>query len=128
MHDYFTNKVVFITGAASGIGLELARQLISLDARVVVTDRDAEGAERAAADLGEKAVASPLDVTDAGAFESALDRAWDEQGRVDILVNNAGFGMAGEIADIDEGMWELSLIHISEPTRPELVSRMPSSA
>jgi NAD(P)-dependent dehydrogenase (short-subunit alcohol dehydrogenase family) len=106
MHDYFTNKVVFITGAASGIGLELARQLISLDARVVVTDRDAEGAERAAADLGEKAVASPLDVTDAGAFEAALDRAWDEQGRVDILVNNAGFGMAGEIADIDKGMWE----------------------
>jgi NAD(P)-dependent dehydrogenase (short-subunit alcohol dehydrogenase family) len=106
MGEYFEDKVVFITGAASGIGLELARQLTARGARVAVTDRDAEGCERAAAELGSSAVAWPLDVTDSGAFESTLDRVWDECGRVDVLVNNAGFGMAGEIADIDAGMWE----------------------
>ncbi len=106
MRDYYRDKVVFITGGAGGIGLELARQLTAAGARVVVTDRDAEGCERAARELGEGVVAWPLDVADSEAFEAVLQRAWDEFGRVDILVNNAGFGMAGEIADIDTGMWE----------------------
>lgn len=104
--DYYRGKVVFITGAASGIGLEMARQLLTHGARIVLSDRDAAGVERVAGTLGEGASWVPLDVADGSAFESALDEAWQRCGRVDILVNNAGFGMAGEIADIDAGMWE----------------------
>jgi NAD(P)-dependent dehydrogenase (short-subunit alcohol dehydrogenase family) len=104
--DYFRDKVVFITGAASGIGLEMARQLLTFGARVVLSDRDAEGCERAAVRLGEGAIWLRLDVADGPAFETALDEAWRRCGRVDILVNNAGFGMAGETADIDADMWE----------------------
>ncbi len=104
--NYYRDKVVFITGAASGIGLELARQLLGFGARVVLSDRDAAGCERAAGTLGDGASWVQLDVADAQAFESALDEAWERCGRVDVLVNNAGFGMAGEIADITEEMWE----------------------
>lgn len=104
--DYYKNKVVFITGAASGIGLELARQLVDLGAEVLLTDKEADACRGAADSLGEKAHAVTLDVTRPDDFERALDEAWQRFGRVDIVVNNAGFGMAGEIADIDAGMWE----------------------
>lgn len=104
--DYYKDKVVFITGAASGIGLELARQLVDAGAQVILTDKEAGACQAAADSLGDKAYAIGLDVTKPDDFERALDDAWQRFGRVDIVVNNAGFGMGGEIADINAGMWE----------------------
>ena len=104
--DYYKDKIVFITGAASGIGLELARQLIERSAQVIVTDKEGEACRAVADSLGERAHGIELDVTKPDDFESVLDDAWQRFGRIDIVVNNAGFAMGGEIADIDAGMWE----------------------
>lgn len=104
--DDYRGKVVFITGAASGIGQELARQLVTLGAHVVLTDRDGEGCRLVAESLGQGAEAATLDVTRPEDFEKALDAAWERFGRVDILFNNAGLGSGGEFAEIDAGMWE----------------------
>lgn len=106
MDEYYRDKVVFLTGAASGIGKELARQLMKLGAQVMLTDRDGEDCRVVAESLGENAEARTLDVTQPEDFDQALDAAWERFGRVDILVNNAGIGMGGEFADIDAGMWE----------------------
>jgi len=86
-------RVVLITGAARGVGCEVARQLASADALVLVSARQQENAERAAAELGSagnvRALPVDLDVSDpdAGAEAAAALRA--DPGRLDILINNA---------------------------------------
>ena len=58
--DDYRGKVVFITGAASGIGQELARQLVTLGAHVVLTDRDGEGCRLVAESLAQGAEPEPI--------------------------------------------------------------------
>ena len=79
--DYYKDKIVFITGAASGIGLELARQLIERSAQVIVTDKEGEACRAVADSLGERAHGIELDVTKPDDFESVLDDAWQRFGR-----------------------------------------------
>lgn len=88
--ERFADRVVFITGATSGIGRELARAFASEGARVVGTGRDQA---RLAALAPEVEVALTLDVTDSRSVEVATRAALDRLGRVDVLVNNAGIGL-----------------------------------
>jgi NAD(P)-dependent dehydrogenase (short-subunit alcohol dehydrogenase family) len=83
-------KVALVTGAASGIGLGIARILSAAGVRVAVNDLDPAAAERAAAEIGADAFAAPGNVADAKAAEAIVARAVDLAGRIDILVNNAG--------------------------------------
>ena len=86
LHD----RVLLITGGAQGIGLETARSAIERGARVVLVDLELDSAERAAAELGERALGLAADVTDPAALEEAFDKARDHFGRVDVVVANAG--------------------------------------
>ncbi len=89
MHDAgLAGRVALITGAGSGLGAAFARRLASDGAIVVVNDLDREAAERVAAEVRGEAAA--FDVTDAAAFDAAMDGAVARHGRLDILVNNAG--------------------------------------
>ena len=98
------DAVVFVTGAGSGIGEGLSRRFADEGARVViVTDLDAEQAERVAADLG--ATAIQLDVTDEAAVNAAIDRVETEHGPIDLLVNNAGVGTGGSV-DVATEVWQ----------------------
>jgi NAD(P)-dependent dehydrogenase (short-subunit alcohol dehydrogenase family) len=99
-----STKVVAVTGAARGIGLATARAFAEAGAVVALGDLDADLAERAAADLGGKAVGLRLDVTDPASFEAFLAAAEDALGPLDVLVNNAGIMPTGLFADESAAM------------------------
>jgi 3-oxoacyl-[acyl-carrier protein] reductase len=85
-------KVAVVTGAASGFGEGIARKFVAEGARVIVADRDGEGAERAAAALGTSASAVRADVTKGSDVKTMIEAAEQRFGAIDILVNNAGMG------------------------------------
>ncbi len=105
------DKVAFITGGASGIGLGMAQAFADAGMRLVLADVDMAGAEKAAADLvakGAKARAVQLDIVDPSAWQRAAAEAESAFGPIDVLCNNAGVaGIARPVAEIpfDEWRW-----------------------
>ncbi len=91
-----------ITGAARGIGRATARAFLAAGMRVAIGDVDLAAAEQTAAELGPRAVALPLDVTDRDSFARFLDAAEEQLGPLDVLVNNAGIMPVGRFLDEDD--------------------------
>lgn len=90
-------KVAIVTGASTGIGLAIARRFAARGGRVAVVARTPSKLESAAREIGEAAVAFPLDVLDFAALEALPGRVVDRFGRLDVVVNNAGLNHRGEI-------------------------------
>lgn len=84
-------SVVLVTGAAHGLGREVARQLADSGRHVVITAREADQARQAAAELGEDVTALPvgLDVSRPDSVAAAAEAMTAHPGRLDALVNNA---------------------------------------
>jgi NAD(P)-dependent dehydrogenase (short-subunit alcohol dehydrogenase family) len=118
-------KVVFVTGAARGIGRATAAALVTEGARVVIADLDGELAARTGREIG--AVAVQLDVTDHAAFTAALDETEREAGRLDVLINNAGVMAIGAFADDSTAsayrQFEINVFAVMHGTR-EAIARM----
>lgn len=96
----FTGRVVFITGASSGIGAALAREFARQGADLALAARRGERLDALAAELasaGRRALALPCDVTRDGDLERAVARTMADLGRLDVLVANAGFGLVGRL-------------------------------
>jgi meso-butanediol dehydrogenase / (S,S)-butanediol dehydrogenase / diacetyl reductase len=90
--ERFEGWAVMLTGAGRGIGQATARRFAAEGAGVLVTDRDGDRAEQAAArirEAGGTAHALPCDVADRAAVEAAVAHAVERFGRLDVLVNNA---------------------------------------
>jgi short-subunit dehydrogenase len=88
-----SGRVVFITGASRGLGLEMARVFGARGARVALCARDADELERARHDLqtrGIDAFVAVADVRHRGEVERAVARVVEQLGEIDVLVNNAG--------------------------------------
>jgi NAD(P)-dependent dehydrogenase (short-subunit alcohol dehydrogenase family) len=100
--------VAVITGAARGIGLETARQL-SATHRVALLDRDAPGAERAAAGIGGDAVHAACDITNAASVASAVADVVERCGGIDVAISNAGIATAGALRHLDPDVLALQL-------------------
>lgn len=96
-----SEKVVFITGASSGIGAATARAASAAGAKVVLVARREDRITALADELGESAVAVRADVTDAAQVRHAIARAVEAFGGIDVVVNNAGQAMTGAIEDVD---------------------------
>src|SRR5687768_16692497 len=104
-----SGRVAVVTGAASGIGLGVARQFAADGHSVALLDRDGVGAEQAAAALraeGASAVGLEVDVADWDAVPIAFGRIRDELGPVDILVTSAGIDSFDSVLDVTRELWE----------------------
>ena len=94
-------KTALITGAARGIGLAFARAYVAEGARVAIGDIDVDRAARAAAELGDSAVAIEMDVTRQDSIDAAVAETVDRLGRIDILINNAAVFTAAPLVEIE---------------------------
>jgi 3-hydroxybutyrate dehydrogenase len=110
------NKVAVITGAASGIGKEIARTFGRSGATVVIADRNAAAAKEAAAELGstgQRTVAVAMDVTSETDVESGLAHVVAACGRIDVLVSNAGIQIVAPLDQLPFADWKrLLAIHL----------------
>ena len=86
----FTNQTAIVTGAASGIGRAIAHQLVALGATVALLDLNTDAVTAEAVQLGERATAFPVDLTNKFAVQQVVTDIIARFGRVDILVNAAG--------------------------------------
>jgi NAD(P)-dependent dehydrogenase (short-subunit alcohol dehydrogenase family) len=93
-----SGKTALITGAAGGIGAEIARRFREEGASVFVCDVNRAEGEKTAASMG--AVFIPLDVTSEESWKAALSAVLDRTGRLDVLVNNAGITVRKNIEEM----------------------------
>ena len=109
--DQFKGKVAFITGAASGIGLGIARACLREGMQVAITDvRDAALKSAAASlDGGDSVLQLHLDVTDRNQWTACADRVNAELGGVDLLCSNAGVNFIGATQEATFDDWDFAL-------------------
>ncbi|GAA0325938.1 3-hydroxybutyrate dehydrogenase [Oceanobacillus oncorhynchi subsp. oncorhynchi] len=103
------NKVVFITGAASGIGYEIGRAFAKNGAKVALSDVNEEKVMEASEDLkkkGHDCIGLKCDVTSEEELKQALDYTEEKYGRIDVLINNAGLQHVSAIEDFPTEKFE----------------------
>ncbi len=112
-------RVALVTGAASGIGLQIAQDLAQQGATVCIVDRNGPAAEQAAQairDAGGQATACVVDLADTGAIERAVAELLVRFGTIDILINNAGVVSTQPASDVTLAQWNTTLaINLTAP-------------
>jgi NAD(P)-dependent dehydrogenase (short-subunit alcohol dehydrogenase family) len=112
MHD---KPVALVTGANQGIGLQIAKDLVTHGFTVLIGSRNLERGKAAAEEVGPEARAIQLDVTDHASIAAAAERIRNELGRLDVLVNNAAISNTSKQPD-------MSVEEYAKLTRPSNVS------
>lgn len=90
-----------VTGASSGIGREMARQLATDGTKLVVVARDEQRLQQLADEVDVECEVAVADLADAGSVSRVEDRLRDASAPIDLLVNNAGFGHQGLFHELD---------------------------
>lgn len=104
----FSNQVIAVTGAGSGIGGEIARQLVRAGAYVIAMDVNRQGLETLSAELPTSVTAAPCDITDEEAVAQVFSEAVAAKGRLDGLVNAAGIVVSGPFLEYTFDQWDRS--------------------
>ncbi|XP_057454552.1 (+)-neomenthol dehydrogenase-like [Lotus japonicus] len=124
-----TQRYAVVTGANKGIGLEIVKQLASVDIKVVLTARDEKRGLQALetlkdSGLSDLVVFHQLDVADAASAASLADFVKSKFGKLDILVNNAGIG--GAVIK-DNNLYNLAIFNIVELSEDEQNKAIPQT-
>jgi NAD(P)-dependent dehydrogenase (short-subunit alcohol dehydrogenase family) len=98
-------RVWFVTGASSGFGQAIAREVLARGDRLVATGRDPDALQPLVREDSSRAMAIGLDITDASAVREAVDEAVSRFGRIDVVVNNAGYVHVGAVEELDDQEW-----------------------
>jgi len=110
------NKVAVVTGAASGIGKEIARAFVREGASVVIADLNRAGADAVAAELSggrERAIGVAMDVTSEAQVDKGIEDVIAAYGNIDILISNAGIQIVKPVVDFPFADWKrLLAIHL----------------
>lgn len=119
--EYFQNKVIWITGASSGIGLALANHLAKIDCKLILSSRS----EMDAKEFGASASWIALDLAEPNSIESCFEKIKTDFGRVDILFSNGGMSQRGHAAqtkmEVDRQIMEVNYfgnIHLAKLCLP----------
>ncbi|MGB1892330.1 MAG: SDR family NAD(P)-dependent oxidoreductase [Candidatus Latescibacterota bacterium] len=128
-----SGKVAVVSGASRGIGRSIALALAEEGAYLCICARNAEGLEKAAADMREKGAeveAVALDVTETEGAEQLIGAAVSRFGGVDILVNNVGGSVWTPFAEISDDEWNhvlnlsfMSAVRVSRAAFPKMEER-----
>jgi NAD(P)-dependent dehydrogenase (short-subunit alcohol dehydrogenase family) len=108
MRTRFDQKVVWITGATSGIGRSCAFEFAREGATLSLAGRRRERLDDMVSELGRQghtALATPCDVTDESSVQHAIDQTVQRFGRLDVVLACAGFGVAGKFEDLALEDW-----------------------
>ena len=125
----FQRQVAVVTGAASGIGAAIARQLVERGARLALVDWNADALDALASELGDEHLAVVQDVSEISALPSLIATIQDALGPIHLLINNAGYTVYGEFADqtpddldrvLDVDL--RSVMHLTHAALPDLVA------
>lgn len=100
------DRVAVVTGAGQGIGRAVAEALAADGLRVVVVDRNADRAERTAAEIGAAALPAVVDVVDEAQVRRLGEEVIERFGRWDVLVNNAGRVLFGDVETTTVETWD----------------------
>jgi len=110
------DKVAVITGAASGIGKEIATLFASEGAKVAIADLDLKAAENTARELdpsGKRAISVAMDVADEAQVDAGIAKVIATFGALDVLISNAGIQIVAPIVDFEYAQWKkLLAIHL----------------
>ncbi|MEU5028803.1 SDR family oxidoreductase [Streptomyces milbemycinicus] len=124
-------RVALVTGAARGLGTEIARQLVQRGLRVLVAARDLEAAREVSRALGSTTSPLELDVTSPTSINHAVQQGIERSGRIDVLVNNAGVALDGSQRAIGvdyrivQDTWETNLLgtwRVADAVIPHMVT------
>jgi NAD(P)-dependent dehydrogenase (short-subunit alcohol dehydrogenase family) len=98
------SKTWFITGASSGLGLEMTEQLLARGDKVVGTVRRLDALDDLKRQYGDGLTVTALELTDTSGIRAAVDDAFRRMGQIDVVVQNAGYGLVGageEVSDAE---------------------------
>jgi NAD(P)-dependent dehydrogenase (short-subunit alcohol dehydrogenase family) len=102
-------RVVFITGAASGIGAATALEVVAMGGTPVLVDCDEEPLAQIASRCGPETLHWVADVTDLQVMQEVVEKTISKTGRIDIVFANAGVAAFGPVAYIDPAAWKRCL-------------------